>query len=221
MSHGTRMNESCYTYTWVMAHVWMSHEWVMLHIYMCHGMRMNESCYTYTVVMAHVWMSHATHIHVSCNAYTWIMAHVWMSHGTRMNESCYTYTWVMAHVWMSHGTHILESWHTYEWVMLRIYMSHGRERRRRSHWNWKLRIVPRILRYPPEKLSFQFSTNSGLQVSLRRKKHILEYPVPIPSNPLIFFINGRSFPGLGRFELLTHASRLGWHITSKIVWKSL
>jgi len=55
-----------------------------------------------------------------------------------------------------------------------------RERRRICHWNWKLRIVPQILRYPPEKLSFQFSTNSGLQVSFWRKKHILEYPMPLP-----------------------------------------
>jgi len=32
----------------------------------------------------------------------------------------------------------------------------------------------------PEKLSFQLFTNSGLQVSFGRKKHILEYFVPIP-----------------------------------------
>jgi len=93
--------------------------------------------------------------------------------------------------------------------------------RRISHWNWKLRILPRTLRFPSEKLSFQFFTNSGLQVSIWRKKDILIYPMPIPWNPLITFINIRSFPGLGRFELLTHASELGRHITSKTVRKSL
>ena len=30
------------------------------------------------------------------------------------------------------------------------------ERQRISHWNRKVRFVPRILRYPPEKLSFQY-----------------------------------------------------------------
>ena len=48
-----------------------------------------------------------------------------------------------------------------------------------------------------------------------------EIPRADPLNPLITHINGRSFPGLGRFELLTHASELGWHITNKIVRKSL
>ena len=40
------------------------------------------------------------------------------------------------------------------------------ERRRISHWNWKLRIVLQILRCPPgpENLSFQFPTNLGSQV---------------------------------------------------------
>jgi len=32
-----------------------------------------------------------------------------------------------------------------------------RGRRRISHRKWKLSVVPRKLRYPPEKLSFQFS----------------------------------------------------------------
>jgi len=32
-----------------------------------------------------------------------------------------------------------------------------RGRRRISHWKWKLSFVPRKLKYPPEKLSFQFS----------------------------------------------------------------
>ena len=32
-----------------------------------------------------------------------------------------------------------------------------RGQRRRSHWKWKISFVPWKLRYPPEKLSFQFS----------------------------------------------------------------
>jgi len=36
--------------------------------------------------------------------------------------------------------------------------------RRKSHWNWKHRFVPRILKYPPEKekLCSQFPLHSGL-----------------------------------------------------------
>jgi len=40
-------------------------------------------------------------------------------------------------------------------------------------------------------------TNSGFKVSFGRKTHVLEYPVPIPSNPLMTFRNGISIPGLG------------------------
>ena len=48
-----------------------------------------------------------------------------------------------------------------------------------SHWKSKLRVVPPKLIYPPENLSFEFSTNSGLQISFWRKSHIRKYPVPI------------------------------------------
>jgi len=41
-----------------------------------------------------------------------------------------------------------------------------RERWRISLWNWKLRFVPRILGYPPEKMRFQFPLNSGLGVGV-------------------------------------------------------
>jgi len=40
---------------------------------------------------------------------------------------------------------------------------HTRERRRISHWKWKLSFVPRTLRYPLEKSSFQFSPNFGFR----------------------------------------------------------
>jgi len=57
------------TYEWVMAHLWMSHEWDMNH-----GKPMNESRHTYEWVMAFLWMSHE-----------------WdMSHGTHMNQSRHT-----------------------------------------------------------------------------------------------------------------------------------
>ena len=48
-----------------------------------------------------------------------------------------------------------------------------RERWRISHWNWKLWFVPRILKYPPEKLSFHFPLNSGLGVGVVRGLQIL------------------------------------------------
>jgi len=52
-------------------------------------------------------------------------------------------------------------------------LSATRERRRISHSNWKLKFVPRILRYPPEKLSFQFPLNSGLGGGVIRGLQIL------------------------------------------------
>jgi len=80
------MNESCHTYEWVMAHIWMSH-----------GTHMNESCHTYEWVMSHIWMRHVTHMNEPCHTYEWVMSHIWMSHVTHMNESCHTYKWVMSH----------------------------------------------------------------------------------------------------------------------------
>jgi len=112
MSRVSYMKESCHTYEWVMAHVWMSHvtvtsswgrfhsgsswEWVYKHLltWMSHGTRMNESC------DRNIWLT----------SLSWVMSHVWMSHGTRMNESWHTYEWVMAHVWMSHVMGACSCW---------------------------------------------------------------------------------------------------------------
>jgi len=53
------------------------------------------------------------------------------------------------------------------------YRVHARERRRISHWNWKLSFVPRILRYSPEKLTFQIPLNSELGDGVVRGLKIL------------------------------------------------
>jgi len=111
MSHVTYMNESCYTYEWVMSHI----QWVISHTWMSHVTHMDE-----------LWMSHVTHMNESCHAYEWVMSHIWMSHVTHVNESCHTCTignyhggfaagmrWV-PHIWISHVTHMNESCHTYE-----------------------------------------------------------------------------------------------------------
>jgi len=73
-------------------------------------------------------------------------------------------------------------------------------RRRISHWKWKLTFVPRKLRYPPEKLSFQFSPILAFTGLILRKRYIYIYLVPIPSNPLcvyMYFEKARSFPSWG------------------------
>ena len=62
MSHGTHMNESWYTYEWVMARIWMSHD-----------THMNESWHTYEPIMAHIWMSHGPHKNGLRHTYEWVM----------------------------------------------------------------------------------------------------------------------------------------------------
>jgi len=127
-SYVTRMNESCHTYGWVMAHIWVSHG--TRAIWSCHpyGSRVqhkNESCRPFShayqcitdtyqcitdtqkkIESCHPYEWIATHsMDELCHAYEWVMAHIWVSHGTHMSESCHTYEWVMAHIWVSHGTH--------------------------------------------------------------------------------------------------------------------
>jgi len=65
MSHVTHMNKPCYTYEWVMPHIWISH---VTH--------MNELCHTYEWVMWHIWISHVTHMNESCDTYKWVMSHM-------------------------------------------------------------------------------------------------------------------------------------------------
>jgi len=89
----THMDESCYTYEWVMSHTWMSH---VTH--------MNESCHTHAWVMSHIWTGHVTHMNESCHTYEWVMWHIWMSDVTHVNELCHTYEWVMSHVPVGRGS---------------------------------------------------------------------------------------------------------------------
>jgi len=73
MSDGTRMNESCHSYEWVMSHVNESFntcEWVAsCHIdSACWGWWFaigNESWHTCEWVMSHIWTSHVTHVNES------------------------------------------------------------------------------------------------------------------------------------------------------------
>jgi len=106
------MNESCHTYEWVMAHIWMSH---VTHS-VWHG------------VVFYIWMSHVTHMTAACHTHEFglsrsqvLPACVWDSDlVTRMNEPCHAYEWVMAHIWKSHVTHMKESWHAYQWLMSHV-----------------------------------------------------------------------------------------------------
>ena len=94
MGHVPHMNESCYTYEWVMLHIWMSH--------VTHR---NESCRSYEWVMSHICISQITYINKPCYTYEWATSHLWVTHGS-----------VTSHIWTSHVTHMNESCHTYEWV---------------------------------------------------------------------------------------------------------
>jgi len=67
MNRITHVNESFYTYEWVMSHTCMSH---VTHV--------NESCHTHEGVMSHIWMSHVIRMNESCHAYERVMSHKWM-----------------------------------------------------------------------------------------------------------------------------------------------
>jgi len=55
MSHATRMNESCHTYKWVMAHKWMSH-----------STRMNVSWHICERFLAHIWKHACVSVSRTC-----------------------------------------------------------------------------------------------------------------------------------------------------------
>jgi len=116
--HGTHMNESWYTYEWVMANTWWS-----------------VSCHTYDTGTANTWLSsHATCMNESLN--TWLtqsrdtllhvcaMTHSYVYHDSfigrghvkRMIASRCVHV-AMPHTWMSHGTQMIASRHTYACVM--------------------------------------------------------------------------------------------------------
>jgi len=85
--HGTHINESWYTYEWVMAHTWRS-----------------ASCHTY-----HIWYGHVKHMtEWPCHIHKWVIEHTIDS----LMRHTPSYEWVMVHIWMSHGTHMNESWHS-------------------------------------------------------------------------------------------------------------
>ena len=57
-SHVTHVNESYYTYEWVMSHM-CTHVNALL-------------------VLSHIWMSHVPHMNESCHRCEWVMTHMWM-----------------------------------------------------------------------------------------------------------------------------------------------
>jgi len=90
----THMNESRHTREWFMSHTGMSHDALILHIWMSHSTHVSESCRIYEGAMAH-----------SYYTYEWVTAQR-ESHVTHMNES-----------WLIDITHMNKSCHTCEWVM--------------------------------------------------------------------------------------------------------
>jgi len=173
MSHVTnewgtsRMNKSCDTYEWVMAHIWMRHvthmdeachtyEWVMSHVWMSHVTRMNESCHTY--ITCHKWMSRVTCMQMSHVTYKWVSlmnesCDVYII--SQMNESCHMYVNAPCHLymnescdtWVSHAvsccvfavTPAFWSCHTCEWVMSHM------SRNRVTHMNESFHIYVSIM----------------------------------------------------------------------------
>jgi len=60
MSRVTHMTESCQTYEWVMAHIWI--RWVMSHIRMSHVTHTNETRHAYEWDTSNMRMSRVTHM---------------------------------------------------------------------------------------------------------------------------------------------------------------
>jgi len=96
----TRVNASCHTCEWDVAHERMRH---VTHVH--------ESCHTCGWVIPPVWMSdimwmmrHVTHVNALRHTYERFMSHTWMSHVTHVNASWQTYEQVMSHIWMRHVT---------------------------------------------------------------------------------------------------------------------
>ena len=63
----TRMNVSCHTREWVMAHTWMLRFTQNIVSYPSHT---NEWS------MSHTWMNHITHMNEACHIYEWGMSHI-------------------------------------------------------------------------------------------------------------------------------------------------
>jgi len=78
-------HESCDTYGWVMAHIWMNYV-----------TRMNELWRTYDWVVSSMWMSLVTRVNESYHTYQSLTSRVWLSDTTRMKKSCHTYAWVIS-----------------------------------------------------------------------------------------------------------------------------
>ena len=100
----TRLNESCQTYAWVMAHMRTSH---VTHIWMSHVTHLSKAWHTYTRApwrmndscRLYVWLSHVLSVYewaISCMCMkeSCRVSRVWMSHGTHLHEPC--------GVWISH-----------------------------------------------------------------------------------------------------------------------
>jgi len=120
------MNGSCYTYEWVMAHIWMSQvthekstclwesdEWTS------HITYKKKPRHTYKWVIPHIWMSHVIHFALKYrNQLPSIRPeYVWMSHLTRIYESRETYGCVMTDLLMGLVTHMNEECHTI-WISI-------------------------------------------------------------------------------------------------------
>jgi len=72
VSHAWHMNESRFTYEWVMSHIWMHHHIAHVHV----------SC--------HTWMSHTPHMNESRFTHEWVMSHIWTHHVTHNNHKRHT-----------------------------------------------------------------------------------------------------------------------------------
>jgi len=83
--HGTRVNESCRSYTWVVSHTRLSHL-TMCSLRMSHGTQTNESWHRYQWVMSHAQMSHVPHTHTD---------HKWIA--IQLSHICKRCEWATVH----------------------------------------------------------------------------------------------------------------------------
>ena len=131
---------------------WLIHMWDMTHSCVWHD---TCECVTWFIHMCDVTHSYLWHDSFIC--VTWLIHMCDMTHSYVWRETFMCVTWLIHMLGMTHSYVLRDSFICVTW----LYHMCDRERQRISHWNWKLRFVPRKLRFPPEYLSHKFPLNSG------------------------------------------------------------
>jgi len=116
--------------------------------------------FTHDIIHPHVtWLIHIWHAlstrdmpysRVTWPIHWWLDSSTWYDYTLRQTTKYSAWHDSFTHdIIHPHVTWLIHMWHAW--------FTRDRGRRRISHWKWTLSFVPRKLRYPPKKRSFQFS----------------------------------------------------------------